>query len=79
MAIVTLLHATIGGTAVNSSTGSDASSHTVGCDADAILFGVFINISEMTTPDIIQMTHNHFYETFPLGDTGKVVTEIKKN
>jgi hypothetical protein len=52
-----------GGVAVNSSAGSDASSHTVGCDADVILLGVFINITEMTTPEIIQMTHNHFHET----------------
>jgi hypothetical protein len=50
IAIVTLLHATVGAAAMNSSTGSDASSHTVGCDADAILFGVFINISEMKSP-----------------------------
>jgi hypothetical protein len=70
MGIVTLLQVTLGEATVNSSTGSDASSHTVGCDADAILFGVFIDISEMTTPDIIQMTHNNFYETFPLARYG---------
>jgi hypothetical protein len=66
-----------GGVAANSSTGSDASLHTVGCGADVILFGVFIKISEMTTPEIIQMTHHHFYEMFSLRDMGKVVTRNK--
>jgi hypothetical protein len=68
-----------GGVAVNLPTGSDASSHTVGCDADVISLGMFINITEMTTPEIIQMTHNYFHETISLRDTLMMVSRILNN